>query len=44
LNNVDPDAWKAECRRLLDTIIQCEDSEPFRTPVDIEQYPVGHRL
>lgn len=39
--SVDPDAWKAECRRLLDTIILCEDSEPFRTAVDIDQYPVS---
>ena len=38
---LDPDAWKSECRTLLDTIAQCEDSQPFREPVDINAYPVS---
>ena len=40
---LNPDAWKSECRSLLDTIAQCEDSEPFREPVDINAYPVSER-
>lgn len=36
----DPQAWKDRCRELLELIFQCEDSEPFRQPVDLEDYPV----
>uniref|UniRef100_A0A6Q2WRY6 Bromo domain-containing protein n=1 Tax=Esox lucius TaxID=8010 RepID=A0A6Q2WRY6_ESOLU len=32
-------AWRGRCRDLLDLLFQCEDSEPFREPVDLEQYP-----
>ncbi|XP_062406416.1 PH-interacting protein isoform X3 [Sardina pilchardus] len=35
----DPEAWKGRCRELLDLIFQCEDSEPFRQPVDLQEYP-----
>ncbi|XP_052810053.1 PH-interacting protein-like isoform X2 [Mya arenaria] len=36
---VNPDGWKVECQQLMATIMQCEDSEPFRTPVNIDEYP-----
>uniref|UniRef100_A0A8C4RPG5 PH-interacting protein n=1 Tax=Erpetoichthys calabaricus TaxID=27687 RepID=A0A8C4RPG5_ERPCA len=35
----DINAWKTQCKELLDLIFQCEDSEPFRQPVDLEEYP-----
>ncbi|XP_069390311.1 bromodomain and WD repeat-containing protein 3 isoform X3 [Paralichthys olivaceus] len=35
----DRDAWKEQCKSLLNYIFQCEDSEPFRKPVDPENYP-----
>ncbi|XP_017264720.1 PH-interacting protein isoform X1 [Kryptolebias marmoratus] len=35
----DPHAWKGRCKELLDLIFQCEDSEPFREPVDLQEYP-----
>ncbi|KAI7800747.1 bromodomain and WD repeat-containing protein 3 [Triplophysa rosa] len=35
----DRDAWKDQCKRLLDYMFQCEDSEPFRDPVDQSEYP-----
>uniref|UniRef100_A0A672N7Y5 Pleckstrin homology domain interacting protein n=1 Tax=Sinocyclocheilus grahami TaxID=75366 RepID=A0A672N7Y5_SINGR len=38
----DPQSWKGRCRELLELIFQCEDSEPFRQPVDLEEYPVTH--
>ncbi|KAM3602893.1 uncharacterized protein V6R79_012963 [Siganus canaliculatus] len=34
-----PNAWKGRCKELLDLIFQCEDSEPFREPVDLQEYP-----
>uniref|UniRef100_A0A7N8XXS2 PH-interacting protein n=1 Tax=Mastacembelus armatus TaxID=205130 RepID=A0A7N8XXS2_9TELE len=34
-----PHAWKGRCKELLDLIFQCEDSEPFREPVDLQEYP-----
>ncbi|KAG9269785.1 PH-interacting protein isoform X2 [Astyanax mexicanus] len=34
----DPQAWRGRCRELLELIFQCEDSEPFRQPVDLEEY------
>ncbi|KAK3098508.1 hypothetical protein FSP39_020204 [Pinctada imbricata] len=37
--NKNPDFWKQECQDLLITMVQCEDSEPFRYPVNPEQYP-----
>uniref|UniRef100_A0A8C2DZ66 Pleckstrin homology domain interacting protein n=1 Tax=Cyprinus carpio TaxID=7962 RepID=A0A8C2DZ66_CYPCA len=36
----DPQSWKGRCRELLELIFQCEDSEPFRQPVDLEEYPL----
>ncbi|KTF76156.1 hypothetical protein cypCar_00038252, partial [Cyprinus carpio] len=36
----DPQSWKGRCRELLELIFQCEDSEPFRQPVDLEEYPI----
>ncbi|XP_078068576.1 PH-interacting protein isoform X3 [Mustelus asterias] len=41
-NRVQPpdiNAWKVRCRELLHLTFQCEDSEPFRRPVDLFQYP-----
>ncbi|KAJ8355742.1 hypothetical protein SKAU_G00185360 [Synaphobranchus kaupii] len=35
----DTKAWKTRCKELLDLIFQCEDSEPFRQPVDLQDYP-----
>lgn len=35
----DRDAWKEQCRNLVNYIFDCEDSEPFRQPVDPENYP-----
>ncbi|XP_072296250.1 PH-interacting protein [Eucyclogobius newberryi] len=35
----DPHSWKSRCKELLDLIFQCEDSEPFREPVDLHEYP-----
>uniref|UniRef100_A0A674JMI1 Pleckstrin homology domain interacting protein n=1 Tax=Terrapene triunguis TaxID=2587831 RepID=A0A674JMI1_9SAUR len=36
----DVQAWKRQCQELLNLIFQCEDSEPFRQPVDLLEYPV----
>ncbi|XP_029821926.2 PH-interacting protein [Ixodes scapularis] len=30
--------WKAQCSDLLNLIFQCEDSTPFRQPVDVNTY------
>ncbi|KAL0973282.1 hypothetical protein UPYG_G00201390 [Umbra pygmaea] len=35
----DRDSWKGQCRRLMDYVFECEDSEPFRKPVDPASYP-----
>ncbi|XP_066508163.1 bromodomain and WD repeat-containing protein 3-like isoform X1 [Hoplias malabaricus] len=35
----DRDSWKEACKQLLDYMFQCEDSEPFRQPVDQNEYP-----
>ncbi|XP_072218482.1 PH-interacting protein isoform X1 [Leuresthes tenuis] len=35
----DPHAWRSRCKELLDLLFQCEDSEPFREPVDLQEYP-----
>ncbi|XP_015744769.1 bromodomain and WD repeat-containing protein 1 isoform X2 [Python bivittatus] len=35
----DGNGWKKQCMELVNLIFQCEDSEPFRQPVDLEQYP-----
>lgn len=39
-HSYDPHAWRGRCKELLDLIFQCEDSEPFREPVDLQEYPV----
>nr|XP_029722575.1 PH-interacting protein-like [Aedes albopictus] len=31
--------WRVDCRELLEMIWQCDDSEPFREPVDTIQHP-----
>uniref|UniRef100_A0A8C3M1D1 PH-interacting protein n=1 Tax=Chrysolophus pictus TaxID=9089 RepID=A0A8C3M1D1_CHRPC len=36
----DIQSWKKQCEELLNLIFQCEDSEPFRQPVDLLEYPV----
>ena len=33
--------WKKQCKELVNLIFQCEDSEPFRQPVDLVEYPVS---
>uniref|UniRef100_A0A8C7T5G7 Bromodomain and WD repeat domain containing 1 n=1 Tax=Oncorhynchus mykiss TaxID=8022 RepID=A0A8C7T5G7_ONCMY len=35
----DPDSWKGQCKRLMNYVFECEDSEPFRKPVDPTSYP-----
>ncbi|XP_077397940.1 bromodomain and WD repeat-containing protein 3 isoform X2 [Festucalex cinctus] len=40
----DRDAWKEQCNNLLNYILECEDSEPFRQPVDPENYPDYHDI
>uniref|UniRef100_A0A8C2X926 Bromodomain and WD repeat domain containing 1 n=1 Tax=Cyclopterus lumpus TaxID=8103 RepID=A0A8C2X926_CYCLU len=35
----DRDAWKEQCKYLLNYIFECEDSEPFRQPVNPQNYP-----
>uniref|UniRef100_A0A8C3LYV3 PH-interacting protein n=1 Tax=Chrysolophus pictus TaxID=9089 RepID=A0A8C3LYV3_CHRPC len=37
----DIQSWKKQCEELLNLIFQCEDSEPFRQPVDLLEYPVS---
>ncbi|XP_055677242.1 PH-interacting protein [Lutzomyia longipalpis] len=34
-----PNDWQAECRELLELLWQCDDSTPFREPVDIIEHP-----
>ncbi|MBN3291585.1 BRWD3 protein, partial [Polypterus senegalus] len=36
---MDVEAWKPKCRDLLNHLVECEDSEPFRQPVDLFAYP-----
>uniref|UniRef100_A0A674DL68 Bromodomain and WD repeat domain containing 1 n=1 Tax=Salmo trutta TaxID=8032 RepID=A0A674DL68_SALTR len=36
----DQDSWKGQCKRLMNYVFECEDSEPFRKPVDPTSYPV----
>ncbi|XP_071444927.1 bromodomain and WD repeat-containing protein 3 isoform X2 [Hetaerina americana] len=31
--------WKRRCKELLDSLWQCEDSEPFRHPVNGDEHP-----
>uniref|UniRef100_A0A8C5BCX5 Bromodomain and WD repeat domain containing 1 n=1 Tax=Gadus morhua TaxID=8049 RepID=A0A8C5BCX5_GADMO len=35
----DRDAWKGQCKSLINYIFDCEDSEPFRQPVNPNNYP-----
>nr|XP_056714892.1 bromodomain and WD repeat-containing protein 1 [Euleptes europaea] len=35
----DENSWKTQCMELVNLIFQCEDCEPFRQPVDLDQYP-----
>ena len=36
----DPNSWKSECRQLIETMLRCEDSEPFRRPVGLTEITV----
>ena len=38
-----PKQWKHDCNELLNTMFADKDSEPFRVPVDEEEYPDYHR-
>nr|XP_003706685.1 PREDICTED: PH-interacting protein isoform X1 [Megachile rotundata] len=38
------DDWKIACRQLLETLWQCEDSIPFREPVDRLEHPDYHQI
>uniref|UniRef100_A0A8D3E3D2 Bromodomain and WD repeat domain containing 1 n=1 Tax=Scophthalmus maximus TaxID=52904 RepID=A0A8D3E3D2_SCOMX len=40
----DRDAWKEQCKSLINYIFECEDSEPFRQPVDPQNYPDYHDI
>uniref|UniRef100_A0A673CKE0 Bromodomain and WD repeat domain containing 1 n=1 Tax=Sphaeramia orbicularis TaxID=375764 RepID=A0A673CKE0_9TELE len=40
----DRDSWKEQCKNLLNYIFECEDSEPFRQPVDPQNYPDYHGI
>ncbi|XP_074535944.1 PH-interacting protein isoform X2 [Halichoeres trimaculatus] len=40
----DRDAWKDQCKSLMNYIFSCEDSEPFRQPVDPLNYPDYHDI
>ncbi|KAG9493719.1 hypothetical protein GDO78_001541 [Eleutherodactylus coqui] len=37
-HSYDLQSWKEQCQELLNLIFQCEDSEPFRQPVDLIEY------
>uniref|UniRef100_A0A8B9FYF1 Bromodomain and WD repeat-containing protein 1 n=1 Tax=Amazona collaria TaxID=241587 RepID=A0A8B9FYF1_9PSIT len=39
----DETCWKKQCMDLVNLIFQCEDSEPFRQPVDLDQIETGHQ-
>ena len=39
-----PKQWKHDCNELLNIISEREDSEPFREPVDEEEFPDYNRL
>ncbi|KAG7201707.1 hypothetical protein KM043_004433 [Ampulex compressa] len=36
--------WKLACRQLLESLWQCEDSIPFREPVDRLEHPDYHQI
>jgi len=39
-----PKQWKHDCNELLNTLLEMEDSRPFRDPVDEEEFPDYNRL
>ncbi|XP_011333353.2 PH-interacting protein isoform X2 [Ooceraea biroi] len=39
-----PQDWRPACLQLLDTLWQCEDSIPFREPVDRFEHPEYHQI
>ncbi|XP_044740544.1 bromodomain and WD repeat-containing protein 3 isoform X3 [Chrysoperla carnea] len=39
-----PSDWRKEALSLLESLWQCEDSTPFRTPVDTMEHPDYHQL
>ncbi|XP_017883326.1 PH-interacting protein isoform X2 [Ceratina calcarata] len=39
-----PTDWRINCRQLLETLWQCEDSIPFREPVDRLEHPDYHQI
>lgn len=36
--------WNRECRELLELLWQCDDSTPFREPVDVIEHPDYHQI
>ncbi|KAK9511582.1 hypothetical protein O3M35_000212 [Rhynocoris fuscipes] len=42
-NNEQPD-WKRDCRQLLEVLYNCQDSAPFRNPVDRLEHPDYHKV
>lgn len=38
---LDTNLWKSQSQQLLQMIFQCDDSVPFRHPVDDMEYPVS---
>ena len=40
-NMLDPNAWKQDCALLLETMLESDDSIPFRHAVDIDEFPVS---
>lgn len=36
--------WKRECRDLLELLWQCDDTTPFREPVDVIEHPDYHQI
>ncbi|KRT78658.1 WD40 domain-containing protein, partial [Oryctes borbonicus] len=43
-NFCNPDDWKVEARKLLDALWRCEDSAPFRAPVDHIKHPDYYQI
>lgn len=39
-----PMDWRMECRELLELLWQCDDSSPFREPVDVIEHPDYHQI
>ena len=35
--------WMKECLKLLEAMMELEDSKPFREPVDCAKYPVSDK-